>query len=212
MLSSFLFCLNLVSATGLGPLYPDPYAGFGAGVFPNRRYSQENGSVTMKLDRDSFTTFGVPLRLPGDPNSEWRFLDLVFTPEVAFTSSILQINLTAGPEFEQKLGYRSRLSGIQWSLQGGIHYANLLSPAHPVGEDGRELSGSDTDSLAFLFSPAFGPRIAITDKLALRFMLNPKVMMGLIAKRTFATKQNDWLGVTMSFYIQLEMSNWLRDL
>lgn len=178
---------------------PDIYLGSGWGLFPQAKYSRDetNALVRRKL-RDQYFSFGLPMKM-----SYW-----VFTPEFSWSDSIFQFNILFGPSGEISLGHRQKLASLDWVLQGGFHY-NQLVASDPLNADGTEVSKSDKSTIAFMFSPQIGPKYVFSEDFSLALFLNPRITFGSIGAQTYAWNRYPSTGWLFNINLQLNWSSWM---
>lgn len=188
--------------------WPDPYFGLGTGLAQTPLYEDIAGAVVQKKRFRGYVSFGFPMKLK---RLDDTLVDLTITPEFGWSPTIYQGNLMLGLEGQKPGAYRDALSAFVWNVNAGMHYALLGSPSDPIREDGTVFDTNDKNSFALLLSGAIGPQFYITDKFNLRLMLNPRIIMGQIAKRTFTADSRPWIGYMFNINLQFEIGRWAKE-
>jgi hypothetical protein len=193
-----VFSLLLISSYQV--TWPNPYLGYGFGL--SKAIDKQSNNARTPHWR-SFINFGFPLKLRDGEISDPYSPVLTTLVEFGYDSDVFQVNLAGGFEGERPLGYRARMSSFVWGAQAGIHYG-LLRLKNYLGPTGKVMNTEESTSIAALVNLYIGPRFEISDRYALRCLINPKIIAGKIAYGTFRTEFSQWLGWTLSMNLQFE--------
>jgi hypothetical protein len=181
--------------------WPDPYIGYGLAI---NKIREDQANQTQNAYRRKFINLGLPFRII-DPNQTNPFYPhYVLTPELGWYNDLIQVNLAGGYEGYWPMGYRARTS-IIWSAQGGMHYSIIRTPNY-ANEYGKIMNSEEKTSFALLVNAYTGCRWDIMDKYAVKFLINPKMMLGKVAFNSLRTEFFKYMGLSLSFNVQLEFN------
>jgi len=121
-------------------------------------------------------------------------MHLVLFPELDIGSHILAGNLGAGFETKLSMGWHQNPAALQIGGHTGFYGSYIIDNLHAGGRT----------SYAMFFNFVFGPEWDFRDSVALKFQINPKLVLGKLARRTIQTTFMRNLGVTLGLNLQLE--------
>lgn len=178
---------------------PDPYLGYGASM---NAFKQVETSGTVIARRRKFVNMALPFKVLAKGERDPYQPYYVVVPELAWYNDLIQVNIAGGFEGGWPLGYRSAVS-MFWGAQAGFHYSILRVPNYP-NEYGTIMSSEDKTSVALLTNFYLGPKFDLNEKYAIRFQINPKVMLGKVAFNSLRTEFFKYMGMSLSFNLQFE--------
>lgn len=182
---------------------PSPYLGYGASLTAKKSSTEE----TTISSFPKYWFVGVPVKfvwktsklLNDDAFSGFRF---VATPEFGFNSKTFMLNMMVGGETSQSLGYRQRLSSIDYGSQLGFHYGILFGDA--TSSSGENVSTDSKTAFAAIFNFYAGPRFDLSEKVGMRFLINPRFLVGSIPSTLYRSEFSQWVGWMLSFNLQMD--------
>lgn len=197
-MTAVLFSLFLVSSS-YEVKWPDPYVGFGMAL---TRVNETQPDKSYNHYRRKFLNMALPFKVLKVGETDSYLPHYVVLPELAWYNDLIQVNLAGGFEGGWPLGYRSAVSMV-WGTQAGFHYSLIRLPNY-LNEYGKVMDSADKTSAALLLNFYTGPKWELNDKYAMRFLINPKVMLGKVAFNSVRSEFFRYMGLTISFNLQFE--------
>ncbi len=190
MIFALIVTTFLIGEEGSNSHWPKPYLGYGFSAFKD----PESGQTEETSRRMQFLTLAAPFTIKEIETDTVATVKLIFLPDMMINPIFFALNLGFGPEVRIPTGFRQLPSAWIVGAQAGFHY-NVLSPPE-------RYSTSSRQSGAFLMNFVFGPEFDVAEHFTFRIQINPRLMLGHLAKNTVRTDWHSNVGLAFAFNFQ----------